>query len=150
MRKRFTYKGRFSPKNPKKYRGDVKNIVFRSMWERRFMKYCDSNPSVVQWSSEEVIIPYLSPIDKKVHRYFPDFLVKVRTPEDKIKTILIEVKPKKETRPPKKRKNGKKSFQYLEEVKTWGINDAKWKAAREYCADRQWEFRILTEDHLVP
>lgn len=150
MSRRFTYKGRYKPKNPKKYRGDIKNIVYRSLWERRFMKYCDTNPSVLLWCSEELVIPYFSPIDKKVHRYFPDFLIKIKDENEKIRTIVIEVKPKKQTVPPKKRKNGKKSFAYLEEVRTWGINEAKWKAAEEYCADRMWEFKILTEDHLVP
>jgi len=114
------------------------------------MKYCDTNPSVLLWSSEELVIPYLSPIDKKVHRYYPDFLIKIKDENEKLRTIVIEVKPKNQTTPPKKRKNGKKSWVYLEEVRTWGINEAKWKAAKEFCKDRMWEFKILTEDHLVP
>lgn len=150
MSRRFTYKGRYKPKNPKKYRGDTTNIVYRSLWERRFMKYCDTNPSVLLWSSEELVIPYLSPIDKKVHRYYPDFLIKIKDENEKLRTIVIEVKPKNQTTPPKKRKNGKKTWTYLEEVRTWGINEAKWKAAKEFCKDRMWEFKILTEDHLVP
>ena len=147
MHKRFTYKGKFKPINPNKYAGDVKNIIFRSLWERRFMKYCDTNRNVIAWNSEEVVIPYKSPIDGKYHRYYPDFLIRIKSSDDTKKTILIEVKPKKETRPPKKRK---KTVRYLQEVKTWGVNEAKWKAAEEYCKDRKWEFKILTEDHLLP
>ena len=147
MHKRFTYKGKFKPINPHKYAGDVKNIVFRSLWERRFMKYCDTNRNVIAWNSEEVVIPYKSPIDGKYHRYYPDFLIRIKSSNDTKKTIMIEVKPKKETRPPKKRK---KTVRYLQEVKTWGVNEAKWKAAEEYCKDRKWEFKILTEDHLLP
>lgn len=147
MHKRFTYKGKYKPQNPEKYKGNSNNIIYRSMWERRFMKYCDTNPSVIAWASEELIIPYLSPIDKKIHRYYPDFVVRLLDKDNKIKTMVIEVKPKKETKPPRKKQ--KKTFKYLEEVRVWGVNDAKWKAAKEFCLEKGWEFKILTEDHLV-
>jgi len=147
MHKRFTYKGKYKPQNPEKYKGNSNNIIYRSMWERRFMKYCDTNPSVIAWASEELIIPYLSPIDKKIHRYYPDFVVRLLDKDNKIKTMVIEVKPKKETKPPRKKQ--KKTFKYLEEVRVWGINDAKWKAAKDFCLEKGWEFKILTEDHLV-
>ena len=111
------------------------------------MKYCDTNPSILAWASEELVIPYLSPIDKKMHKYYPDFLVKLLDKDNIIKTMVIEVKPKKETAPPKKKK--KKTFKYLEEVRVWGVNDAKWKAAKEFCANKGWHFKILTEDQLV-
>ena len=147
MHKRFTYKGKYAPQNPEKYKGNVKNIIYRSMWERRFMKYCDTNPSITAWASEELIIPYLSPIDKKMHKYYPDFIVKLLDKDNITKTMVIEVKPKKETVPPKKK--NKKTFKYLEEVRVWGVNDAKWKAAKEFCANKGWHFKILTEDQLV-
>lgn len=141
-----TYKGRFTPKNPKKYKGDPTNIIFRSLWERKFMHHLDTNTAVVEWSSEEVIIPYRSPLDNRIHRYFPDFYVKARNADGSIKEMIVEIKPKKETKEPVKKKRITK--QYISEVTTWGKNQAKWSAAEEYCEDRGWEFMILTEDHL--
>ena len=143
--RRFTYKGKYNPKHPQKYVGNVKNIVYRCMWERRFMKYCDDNPEVLVWSSEELVIPYLSPIDRKMHRYYPDFLIKVKR-NDLTQTVVVEVKPKRETKPPKKKQ--KITPRYLSEMKTWSVNEAKWKAANEFCKDRRWEFKIMTEDQL--
>jgi hypothetical protein len=142
----MSYKGKFRPKFPNKYKGDPSNIIYRSLWERNCMVYFDQNPSVLKWSSEEVIVPYKSPIDGRWHRYFPDFLIRVRNKEGMTETILIEVKPLKETREPKKRSRVTK--QYLYEVRTWGINNAKWKAAKDYCADRKWKFMIITEKEL--
>lgn len=142
----MAYKGRFTPKNPKKYHGDPTNIIYRSLWERRVMVWLDDNPNVVEWGSEEVVVPYRSPEDNRIHRYFPDFIVKSRTPEGRIKTTLIEVKPKHQTKEPVKKK--KITKQYITEVLTWGKNQAKWKAAMEYCEERGWEFKILTEEHL--
>lgn len=140
-----TYKGKYSPKNPKKYRGDPTNIVYRSLWERKVMVYLDDNDAILEWGSEELVIPYRSPVDGRIHRYFPDFTVKART-KDGVKTMILEVKPKAQTREPKKQ--SKVTRRYLTEVMTWGVNQAKWKAAEEYCADRQWEFKLITEDHL--
>lgn len=112
----------------------------------------DRNPDVIWWQSEEVVVPYYSPIDGKRHRYFPDVIAKVRTRDGKSKTFMIEIKPKAQTRPPDRSKmktaKGRVSRRYLNEVKTYGINDAKWKAARMYCAQRGWEFLIHTEDHI--
>jgi hypothetical protein len=110
------------------------------------MDWLDRNPDVIAWGSEELTVPYKSPVDGRFHRYFPDFLIKLRTRDSKLKTLMIEVKPKKQTQPPKQQT--RKTKQYINEVTTWGVNQAKWKAANEYCADRGWEFRILTEDHL--
>jgi len=141
-----TYKGIFRAKNPAKYRGDHTNIVYRSRWELVLMMQLDKHPDVLSWSSEEVIIPYRSPIDNRYHRYFPDFLVKKRNKDGKIETVLIEVKPKAQTMPPKKQKQ--KSKRYITEVQTWGVNEAKWNAAEEYCKDRKWSFMIMTEDEL--
>ena len=140
------YQGRFKPKNPKKYLGDPTNIIYRSGWELKFMRFCDSHPNVIQWGSEEVVIPYISPIDGKVHRYFTDFIVKQLNTMGKKETLIIEVKPKAQTRPPEKKSRVTK--RYLTEVKTWGVNQAKWKAANEFCKDRGWKFRIITEDDL--
>lgn len=148
------YKGRFRPKNPQKYKGDPTNIIYRSLWEFKFFRYVDSHPDVIWWQSEEVIVPYVSPIDGRRHRYFPDVIVNRKMPDGKRKTIMIEIKPKAQTRPPTmtgknaKTKTGRVSKRYLNEVRTWGVNEAKWKAARNYCADRGWEFVIMTEDHL--
>lgn len=137
----MAYKGKFKPQNPKKYKGDPNNIVYRSSWECKAMSRLDLNPNVVEWSSEEIIIPYISPIDNRPHRYFPDFLMKVRT-DAGIKTYLLEVKPEKESKPPQQRKRITK--QYIHEVTTWGVNRAKWKAAIEYCKDRKWEFVVMS------
>lgn len=142
----MAYKGKFSPKHPKKYKGDPTNIIYRSLWELRVMKYLDENTAVIEWSSEELAIPYICPTDNRPHRYFPDFIVKVRKPDGMSQTMILEVKPKKETIEPKKKK--KVTKQYITEVMTWGKNQAKWAAATEYCTDRGWIFKLITEDHL--
>lgn len=141
-----TYKGKFFPKNPHKYRGDVDNIIWRSTWELRTMKYLDETSSIVEWSSEEIIIPYISPVDGRRHRYFPDFLIKVKQKDDTVKTYLLEVKPYNQTKEPKVQT--RKTKKYLTEVMTWGVNSRKWEAAREFCADRDWEFKLITEKEL--
>ena len=110
------------------------------------MNWLDKNDDIISWASEELVIPYVSPVDNRYHRYFPDFVVKMRTREGKLKTMMIEVKPKKQTQPPEPKKRITK--QYVSEVTTWGVNQSKWKAANEYCLDRGWEFKILTEEHL--
>ena len=149
----MSYKGRFRPTNPEKYKGDPSNIVYRSLWEFKFFRFVDTHPDVVWWQSEEIAIPYMSPIDNKVHRYFPDVILKKKVGPDKYETVMIEIKPKKQTMPPDISKrnstpSGRISRRYLNEVKTYGINDAKWVAARKYCAERGWTFAIMTEDHL--
>ena len=142
----MAYSGIFTPKNPQKYSGDPTNIIYRSSWECRMMTWLDKNPSIINWASEELVVPYISPVDNRWHRYFPDFLVKVRGQDGKVKIMMLEVKPKKQTQPPKTPK--RKSKQFINEVMTYGVNQAKWKYATEYCLDRGWEFRIITEDHL--
>lgn len=137
------HKGKYKVKNPDKYVGNHQKVIYRSSWELKCMNYFDRNPNVIQWSSEELAIPYISPIDKKMHRYFPDFVIQVISQDGSKKTLMIEVKPEKQTKPPEKRKRTTK--RYIEEVRTYGINTAKWHAAEEYCADRKWEFKILTE-----
>lgn len=141
-----TYKGVFKPRNPQKYRGDHTNIIYRSRWELVFMKYLDDHPGVKEWASEELIIPYRSPIDGKMHRYFPDFWLKKINREGKTDTVVVEIKPKHETVEPTSQK--KLTKKYLYEVKTWGINKSKWIAAEKYCEKQGWQFMILTEKEL--
>jgi hypothetical protein len=141
------YKGKYKPINPIKYMGNSDNIIYRSMWERRCMKYFDINPSVLQWASEEVVIPYYDSMTKKVRRYFPDFLIKVKTATDKVSTHLIEVKPSKDMRPPVGGK-GKKKSTVLYEMKTYQLNKDKFASARKWCDDRNIIFDIWTEKHL--
>lgn len=144
----MAYKGTFRPKNPQKYKGNANNIVYRSRWELLLMSRLDEHPDVLQWSSEEVVVPYRSPMDGRIHRYFPDFLVKKRNHSNGlVETVMIEVKPKAQTKPPEV-KTGKPTKRYLNEVYTWGVNSAKWKAAENYCKDRGWKFQIMHEDHL--
>jgi len=142
----MAYRGRYIPSKPRKYRGDSSNIIYRSLWERKFMVYCDRNDAILEWGSEEIIIPYVSPLDGRRHRYFPDFYVKVKQKDGLIKKLLIEVKPKAQCGPPKQPQ--RKTPRFVQEVRTWGVNKAKWEAAIEWCNDRQIEFKILTEDHL--
>lgn len=144
----MAYSGKFKPKNYKKYKGDPTKIWYRSLWERKYMVWCDSNPAVLEWSSEEIIIPYRSPVDNKIHRYYPDFYVKYKNSKGEIKHEIIEVKPKRQLSPPKK--PSRQTQRYLNEVKTYTVNQAKFKAAKEYCEDRKFGFRILTEDALMP
>ena len=122
----MSYQGKYIPKKPEKYRGNPQKITYRSLWERKFMVYCDTSNSIIEWGSEEVIIPYLSPWDGRVHRYFPDFYIKVKQSDGKIKKMIIEVKPKKQCSPP--------------------ISKPKKRTRRWF--NNGMEFKILTEDHL--
>ena len=142
----MAYRGKYYPSFPRKYKGDPTNIIYRSLWERKFMVYCDKNTKILEWWSEEIALPYISPHDSRVHRYFPDFYIKVQENTGKIKRFLIEVKPLKQTTKPKKPKRQTKG--YIREAFEYARNQAKWKAAREYCADRMWEFKVITEKEL--
>lgn len=141
-----SYKGFFRPKNPAKYKGDPSSIVFRSSWELKFMNYLDAHPDVIQWSSEEFAIPYLSPVDGRYHRYFPDFWIRQKNSQGNEEVLVVEIKPEKQTQPPAVQKRQTK--RYINEVVTWGVNSAKWQAAAQFCSKRSWKFRILTEQHL--
>lgn len=147
-----TYKGKFKPKNPSKYTGDATNIIYRSSWELKLMVLLDNHPNVIRWGSEEIAIPYESPIDGRIHRYYPDFFVEQINKDGKKERLLIEVKPKQQTQPPdinnKLTPKGMISKKYLNEVMTYGVNQAKWKAAIEMCKDRGWKFQIMTETEL--
>ena len=139
-------KRRYKPLNPKKYQGNPNNIICRSSWERKFCQWCDRKENVISWASEEISIPYVSPKDNRIHRYYPDFLIKVREYNNRIQTYVVEVKPKKQTLPPKPRKRVTKSYIY--ECTTYAVNQAKWKAASEFCKDNRINFKIVTEDEL--
>ena len=143
----MAYKGKFRPKRPKKYKGDPTQIIYRSLWEKKFMEYCDLTENISQWQSEEFWIRYKSPLDNKVHRYFPDFFIKYRDALGKKRNVVIEVKPAKQLKMPKKNPK-KRTKSWVYEVQTYVVNQAKWKAAESYCADRKYEFRIMTEKEL--
>jgi hypothetical protein len=132
----------YKPLFPEKYAGDPTCIIMRSSWETRFASWCDKNPSVIKWSSEETIIPYRCPTDNRIHRYFVDFKITLSNG----KTYLVEVKPAKQTVPPQF--PGKRTQRYLTESLTFIKNQAKWEAAKNYCKDRGWEFKIITEHEL--
>ena len=147
------HQGLFQPKFPHKYKGNIRNIVFRSGWEARVFKYLDESPSIIQWSSEEIMIPY---VDKaKIsenyphgtpRRYFPDIWVRYKARDGSVREMLWEIKPYKETKEPKVPK--RRTRRFINEVLTYGTNTSKWEAAQEYCKKRGWEFRVLTEKDL--
>ena len=137
----MAYSGRYQVLNPKKYRGDHSNVIYRSLWERDTFKWCDLNPKIKYWSSEETVVPYFYDVDKKYHRYFVD--IKITFTDGR--TILVEIKPEKETAPPTGPKRTKK---YITEGLTYVKNMNKWEAAESYCKDRGWKFQIWTEKTL--
>lgn len=140
------YKGKFQPQNPQKYRGDPTNIVYRSSYEIRFMKWCDLNSNVLEWGSEEIVVPYKSPIDSQMHRYFVDFYIKLKTVSGDIKKYLIEVKPHRFTKEPVIPK--RKTQRFVSEVMQWGVNQSKWKAATTYAKSMGADFMLITEKDL--
>ena len=141
----MSYKGWFRPKNPSKYKGNATNIIYRSNWELRVMKWLDGNPAVIWWASEELPIPYVSPVDNKVHRYFPDFIVRTKRKDGSEQTSILEVKPHKQTMMPMQKR---KTQRYLAEVATYAVNQAKWKAADLFCKEHGWQFQLITEKEL--
>ena len=143
----MAYSGLYKPLYPKKYRGNPSRIVYRSLWEKKYMKYCDHTSSILEWGSEEIIIPYRSPIDNRVHRYYPDFYIKVLEKSGRTSKYIVEIKPKKQTKPPYGK--DKRTVAYKREALTFAKNRAKWNAAEDFCEDRQMKFLILTEDHLA-
>jgi hypothetical protein len=140
------HKSKYTPIHPEKYSGDVSNIICRSGWERRFAIWCDKNPQIVRWSSEETVIPYVCPTDGKLHRYFIDFKIRVQQRDGSVRVYLIEIKPLKYTAPPEF--PGRRTKKYLAESYSFLKNQAKWKAASEYAKDRGWEFKVITEKEL--
>jgi len=137
----MAYSGKYIVKNPSKYKGDHTKVIYRSLWEKNCFSWCEGNSQVKEWSSEEVVIPYYYDVDKKYHRYFMDLKI---TYKDS-RTVLVEIKPAKETAPPKR---PDKTKRYLNEALTYIKNENKWTAAREYAKDRNWGFEIWTEHTL--
>ncbi len=144
----MAYKGKYKPELPSKYIGDHTNIIYRSLLERRFMVFCDKNPNILKWASEEMFVPYISPMDNRMHKYFVDVLIEVREKNNEIKTYLVEIKPYRQCAEPKNT-NSKSKRTFLKEIKTWAINSSKWQAATEYARKNNWEFKIITEKNLT-
>ena len=142
----MAYKGKYKVRAPYKYKGNPTKVVYRSSWELKFMNYCDTNINILEWGSEEMYVWYRSPVDNKPHRYFPDFYIKARESNGQIKKYIIEVKPQRQTAPPAKPKRQTKG--YLREAFEYAKNQAKWKAANEWCLDRGFEFKVITEKEL--
>ena len=138
--------GRFHPRNPEKYQGNANNIIYRSSWELHFLQWCDRTDAVIQYASEEFSIPYVSPKDNRIHRYYPDGLVTMKRPDGSIQRYIIEIKPLNQCNPPKKREKVTKSYIY--ECTQYAVNQAKWKAAKDFALDNGVEFKILTENEL--
>lgn len=146
-KKNKNYKqGIFKPKNSQKYKGTLP-IVYRSGLELKAFRYLDNNPNVITWGSESIVIPYQSPSDGKLHRYFVDLVAALKTKDGDIKKLLIEVKPEKQTRPPIIN-NKKKQTTMIYEKYQWAINQAKWNAAKSWCKAKNYLFIILNEKHL--
>lgn len=137
----MAYSGKYKVKNISKYQGDFDKVTYRSSWEKACFVWCDQNPNVKSWSSEEVVIPYKWDVDKRMHRYFVDLKITFTNG----KTILVEIKPQKETAPPKR---PDKSRRYIGEAMTYVKNMNKWEAADSYAKDRGWEFQVWTEETL--
>ena len=142
----MAYKGKYKVRAPYKYKGNPTKVIYRSLWELKFMTYCDTNINIIEWGSEEMYVWYRSPIDNRPHRYFPDFYIKVREKNGTIKKYIIEVKPQRQTKPPARPKRQTKG--YLREAFEYAKNQAKWKAANEWCLDRGFEFKVITEKEL--
>lgn len=140
------HQGFFKPRNPEKYIGDPSNIIYRSSWELKFMQWCDRNPSILRYGSEEFSIPYYNPVKQRICRYFPDFIMEVLEINGKKQKYVIEIKPKRQTLPPVQGK--KKTKTYLNEINTYAVNQSKWKSVQEWCDDHMIKFEIITEDHL--
>ena len=109
------------------------------------MKYFDDNPNVIWWASEELVIPYKSPVDNRMHRYFPDFVAKVKQKGGSEKTMVLEVKPDAQTRMPVQKR---KTQRFIQEAATYAINQEKWRAADLFCREHGWQFKVITEKEL--
>ena len=140
------HQGRFHPQFPEKYMGDVRNVIYRSSWELKFAKWCDTNPGVLKWGLEEFSIPYVSPVDNRTHRYYPDGIVQIRHKNSEVKRYIIEIKPARQCVEPKKPARMTKTF--ITEAKTYAVNQAKWRAADAFAKDNGIEFKVLTENDL--
>lgn len=144
-KKRRYLHGRFIPDNPSKYVGNVNNIIFRSSWELTTFEFCDDNANVLRWSSEEIAIPYVKPVFVqpfyKVTKYYPDLYVEYLSSKGAIIKEMIEIKPLKQTKSSRSRKTKNRII----ENATFMVNQAKWKAAEEWCIQRRIRFKLMTE-----
>ena len=138
----MSYKGKYKIKNKEKYIGDAKDVVYRSLWERQCFKWCENNPKVKGWNSEEIVIPYVSDVDKRLHRYFVDLLIVMENEE----VYLVEIKPKKQTMKPKV--PNRKTKKYIKEISTYVVNTNKCKAADKFANKKGWKFQIWKEETL--
>ena len=143
--------GLYSPQNPDKYIGDIHNIIYRSSWEQRFCAYCDRNEMIVKWSSEPLFIDYWNPLDKKMHKYYVDFYIKILKEDGTYHEWIIEVKPESQTQKPiyeGKNMILKKLESYNYNMKIWITNQAKFKAAKEWAIQRGFRFGVVDEKFL--
>lgn len=147
MSKQYPKPQKYKLKNPEKYNANANDVVYRSSWEHRYFVYCDTNPNILKWASEAVVIPYVSPVDGRVHRYFMDIWMKYKTKSGTVEEALIEIKPYDQTQPPKAQKRKTKAFE--NRIKTYAINQAKWKATQSFCQKRNMKFGILTEKGML-
>ena len=138
----MSYSGKYKIKKPEKYAGNANTVVYRSLWEKQAFKWCENNPKVKLWNSEEIVVPYKSTVDKKLHRYFVDLLIQL----DNKETYLVEIKPKNQTIPPKKR--SRKTKKYINEMITYSKNQDKWEAAAQFAEYKGWKFQVWTEETL--
>ena len=143
-KKRRFYQGYYIPKNPEKYVGDLTKIRFMSSWELQTHQFFDNNQKILKWSSEGIVVPYLNPLDKKMHRYYIDYWIEYTDANGKLCRDLIEVKPKNQT----KTSRAKNPRTKLYEDARYAINIAKWTAAKKFAAEHGWNFRILTEEQV--
>jgi len=140
------YKTKYIPENPTKYIGGSKDIICRSLWERKFCKYLDNNKNVIRWAFESIKIPYVSPVDNALHNYIPDFIVETKNKDGTISTSIVEIKPKKQTVQPEKGRKTKRTL--INESITYAINQAKWESAKKFCQKNNISFKLLTEEDL--
>ena len=143
--KRFR-QGNFKPINSKKYIGKG-DPVYRSGWELKFFRWADLNENILAWGSENIIIPYVNPLDGKVHRYFVDNFIVFKGKDGVNNKFLIEIKPSKQTQRPVKTKY-KKQKTILYEQKMYIQNTAKWEAANKWAKKKGYKFLIITEKEL--
>lgn len=142
------YQGDYKPQHPEKYIGNVLPH-YRSSWERRVFFYMDTNENIAAWGSECVVVPYTSPKDGQIHRYYPDIFCRVKT-QDGLKDFMLEIKPMAQSQPAKKpKRNTLKALQQFNEGnETYLVNRAKWEACARWCRERNITFRVVTENEL--
>ncbi len=139
--------GVFKPTNPLKYKGSFP-IVYRSGLELQVFRWMDNNINVTSWGSESVVIPYQSPLDGRVHRYFPDLVAHLNSKDGTIKKLLIEIKPERQTLPPVNNTGRKKAKTMMYEQVQYAVNQKKWEAAKSWANSKGYQFIILTEKNI--